>query len=132
MSLSKIERRVRKLRDLIDKKGLGVAVDKFEEILGDIDSSAIRPLLFMRPYPDMSRLDEMYTIIHAVEGFPAEDYLHELAKAAGDLSLSSPYLLETLLIRVANADSSTPGLIREFQAAPHLAKETRSAPPAHS
>ena len=79
--------------------------DHLCKILEDAGPESIRPLLLMINFhKDDDLLHEMYTITHAIEDFPGEDYVREIVDVLGELSEWSPYFLNFLLLRIIRSD----------------------------
>jgi hypothetical protein len=108
-------------------KAIGDDMTNADEWLGALDDvveghnpTAIRLLLQLRPYdPADSFLDDMWNVIHAVEGYPDDVYVTELLKTAAEMS---PYLLETLLIRLMNSSQYVPIVIQKLGVLSRTAK----------
>jgi hypothetical protein len=68
--------------------------------------------LLLRAYrEDDEYLDEMYTVIHAVEGFPTAVFIEQFLLSIDELSSSSPYLLTLLCGRILNSQACTQQLM---------------------
>jgi hypothetical protein len=89
------------LRRLIDEKGLRESLGAFRDMVIDKDPDAIRALLLLNSYSDDDDfIDEMYTVVHSVEGFPRHVYVRELLASIPEFAIKSPYLLDMLMIRL--------------------------------
>src|SRR5437867_463249 len=110
--MNELHDRVKRLRAHIDSAGLRESLSLLDEIVKNGDPRVIRHLLLLRAYrEDDEHIDEMYSVIHALEGFPIEVFVREFVDSIEEMSSVSPYFLGFLLARMLNDDDSADYLI---------------------
>ena len=115
MDAKKVEM-VAELRKMIGDEGFDEeSMKMLAKIVADKSPEAIGALLLLNRYTDDDdRLDEMYTVIHTVEGFPRDVFIREVVGSIPELSASSPYLLDMLIRRMLNSTPKDVQLLNDF------------------
>ena len=118
------KKKVQELKHLIDTRGLREAMDTLAAMLAERNPAMIQPLLLMRAYrDDDDYVDEMFTIIHCVEGYEPEIYARALVQTSDTLLANSPYFLTELVERVINSEAYAVPFVEALSKIPSGSKD---------
>lgn len=114
--------------DILIKRIRSAIVDggDFDSLLAEMVEehgvSAIKPLLLMMDFND-DQIQEMYSVTHAVESFPQNHYMAQLADAIEEMQSVSPNYLRFVVGRIMNSDECVEVFVSSVRRLPPQCKK---------